>query len=90
MVEQLAFNQLVLGSSPSPRICLQTTNYQLVTEATFAQVDTISNAMDAPSDKMATTHAEPNQLDPHTPAPKRSKHGKPVAMAKFGSANVPV
>jgi len=46
--------------------------------------------MDAPSDKMATTHAEPNQLDPHTPAPKRSKHGKPVAMAKFGSANVPV
>jgi integrase len=39
---------------------------------------------------MATTHAEPNQLVPHPPTPKRGKHGKPVAMARFGSASVPI
>ena len=46
--------------------------------------------MEAPGDKMATTHAEPTNkvLDPL--APKRGKRGKPVAMVKFGSASVPV
>jgi integrase len=46
--------------------------------------------METHGDKMATTHAEPNQLVPHPPTPKRGKSGKPVATAKFGSASVPV
>ena len=45
--------------------------------------------MEAPGDKMATTHAEPSKVL-HPPAPKRGKSGKPVAMVKFGSASVPV
>ena len=46
--------------------------------------------MEAPGDKMATTHADPSNTVPHPPAPKRGKHGKPVAVVKFGSASVPV
>jgi len=46
--------------------------------------------MEAPGDKMATTHAEPSNPVPHPPAPKRGKHGKPAATVKFGSASVPV
>jgi integrase len=46
--------------------------------------------MDDPGDKMATTHAELSNTVPYPPAPKRGKHGKPVAMVKFGSASVPV
>ena len=46
--------------------------------------------MEALGDKMATTHAELSNTVPHPPAPKRGKHGKPVAMARFGSASVPV
>jgi integrase len=41
--------------------------------------------MEAHGDKMATTQAD--RPAPRPPAPKR---GKPVAMAKFGSASVPV
>jgi len=46
--------------------------------------------MEALGDKMATTHADPTQLAPHPPAPKRGKHGKPAAVARFGSASVPI
>ncbi len=46
--------------------------------------------MEAPGDKMVTTHAEPSNTVPYPPAPKRGKHGKPVAVVKFGSASVPV
>ncbi len=46
--------------------------------------------MEAHGDKMATTHADPSNTVPHPPAPKRGKHGKPVAMARFGSASVPI
>ena len=46
--------------------------------------------MEAPGDKMATTHAEPSNTVSRPSAPKRGKHGKPVAMARFGSAIVPV
>ena len=46
--------------------------------------------MEAPGDKMATTHAEPSNPVLCPPTPKRGKHGKPVAMARFGSASVPV
>ena len=46
--------------------------------------------MEDPGDKMATTHADPNQSVLCPPAPKRGKHGKPVTMVKFGSASVPV
>ena len=46
--------------------------------------------MEAAGDKMATTHADPSNTVPHPPAPKRGKHGKPVAMARFGSASVPI
>ena len=57
------------------------------------QVDAISNVMEAPGDKMATTHADlsnPANLVLFPPAPKRGKHGKPAATIKFGSASVPV
>ena len=47
--------------------------------------------MEAPGDKMATTHAEePSNKVLYPPASKRGKSGKPVAMVKFGSASVPV
>ena len=46
--------------------------------------------MEADGDKMATTHAETTNTVLYPPAPKRGKHGKPVAMARFGSASVPV
>ncbi len=46
--------------------------------------------MEAPGDKMATTHAEPSNTVSRPPVPKRGKHGKPVAMARFGSASVPI
>jgi hypothetical protein len=36
----------IMGSSPSPRALIQTTHPQWVTEANFAQVDTISSAME--------------------------------------------
>ena len=65
-------------------------NNQGVTEAKSAGVDTISCAMEAPGDKMATTHADLSNPVLCPPAPKRGKHGKPVAMARFGSASVPV
>jgi len=60
------------------------------------EIDTISGVMEAPGDKMATTHADlSNPANPvlYPPAPKRGKHGKhgkPAAMIKFGSASVPV
>ena len=54
------------------------------------QVDTVSCVMEAPGDKMATTHADLSNPVLHPPTPKRGKHGKPVAMARFGSASVPV
>lgn len=56
----------------------------------WGQVDTISSVMDDPGDKMATTLAAPSNKVFYPPAPKRGKHGKPVATAKFGSASVPV
>jgi hypothetical protein len=65
-------------------------NPQWVTETERGQVDTISSVMEAAGDKMATTHADPSNTVPHPPAPKRGKHGKPVAMARFGSASVPI
>ena len=46
--------------------------------------------MEAPGDKMATTQADPNQSVLCPPTPKRGKHGKPAATAKFGSASVPI
>ena len=49
--------------------------------------------MEAHGDKMATTQADlSNSANPHlcTPHPKRGKHGKPAATAKFGSASVPI
>jgi integrase len=46
--------------------------------------------MEDPGDKMATTQEAPTSTALNPPAPKRGKHGKPVAMAKFGSASVPV
>jgi hypothetical protein len=46
--------------------------------------------MEAPGDKMAATHAEPSTAATRKPAPKPGKNGKPVAMARFGSASVPV
>ena len=50
--------------------------------------------MVAHGDKMATTQADlSNSANPHLcppPAPKRGKHGKPAATAKFGSASVPI
>jgi len=39
---------------------------------------------------MATTHTEPSATVHRRPAPKLGKNGKPVAMARFGSASVPV
>ena len=59
-------------------------------ETERGQVDTISSAMEALGDKMATTHADPTQLVPHPPARKRGKNGKPAAVARFGSASVPI
>ena len=59
-------------------------------EMILGQVDTISSVMDDPGDKMATTHAELSNNVSCPPAPKRGKHGKPVAVVKFGSASVPV
>jgi len=56
----------------------------------WGQVDTVSSVMEAPGDKMATTHAEPPIKVPYPSAPKRGKHGKPAATVKFGSASVPV
>ena len=52
-------------------------NHQGVTAVGNAAVYTISCAMEAPGDKMATTHAEPSNTVPHPPAPKRGKKGKP-------------
>jgi len=46
--------------------------------------------MDDAGDKMATTHAAPSNTVLCPSAPKRGKHGKPVAVVKFGSASVPV
>ncbi|MCX6873331.1 MAG: hypothetical protein NTW21_05915 [Verrucomicrobia bacterium] len=39
---------------------------------------------------MATTHADLSNPVLCPPTPKRGKHGKLVAMARFGSASVPV
>ena len=46
--------------------------------------------MEDPGDKMATTQEAPTSTALKTPAPKRGKHGKPAAVAKFGSASVPI
>jgi hypothetical protein len=46
--------------------------------------------MEAPGDKMATTHAAPTITATRKPAPKPGKNCKPVAVARFGSASVPV
>jgi len=59
-------------------------------EMIWGHVDTVSSVMEAPGDKMATTHAEPPIKVPYPSAPRRGKHGKPAAMVKFGSASVPV
>ena len=55
----------------------------------LGEVDTISRVMEAPGDKMGTTHADLSNPAIYPPAPKRGKHGKPVAMIRFGSASVP-
>ena len=46
--------------------------------------------MEAPGDKMATTHAENSNKYLRPTAQELRKHGKPVAMARFGSASVPM
>ena len=46
--------------------------------------------MEDPGDKMATTQADLSNPVIYPPAPKRGKHGKPVAVIRFGSASVPV
>ena len=46
--------------------------------------------MEDPGDKMATTQEAPTSAALKTPVPKRGKNGKPAAVAKFGSASVPI
>ncbi len=46
--------------------------------------------MNASGDKMATTRGDALAPVPQPAIPKRGKHGKPAATARFGSASVPV